>query len=73
MHCSTYQNRSALVISARPASESAYLAGTLAKYLPPNAMQPSTYQNDSAAVSRSLPAMAAIDLRIPRQDGIPAP
>jgi hypothetical protein len=38
----------------------------------PNEMQPSTYQNDSAAVSRNLCEMAATDSSLPCRDGIPA-
>src|ERR1017187_9816589 len=54
MHIRTYQNLSALVITTRPKSASAFLAGILAKYMPPIAMQPRTYQNASAAVRLTL-------------------
>ena len=54
MHRMVYQVRSPLVISTRPNSDIAFLAGTFLRYVAPRAMLPSRYQNRSALVKPVL-------------------
>src|ERR1700678_682072 len=59
MHKIVYQVCSPLVISARPNSDSAFLAGTFLRYMAPRAMLPKRYQNRSAEVKPAVPVDSA--------------
>src|SRR5580693_1629381 len=55
MHKIVYQVRSPLVISTRPNSDIAFLAGTFLRYMAPRKMFPKRYQNRSAEVKPTGP------------------